>query len=188
MRTLLVAMLILAAPAALAAHDSTYAPAWDKRPPPAWGTRQLAGEARQLDQAALRLYSDIRSHTGRSELSSRARQLAEATRDFRHLAERGASMQQLHAGLQRVNHQHAYLEQRLDSRERQYRLRYALAGLDQVDQAIRRTSSTLQRHANDSRGDRYPDRYVHHPRYPQGDRRNDRDDRWTRDQPDLRSH
>jgi hypothetical protein len=176
MRTLIAAMLILAAPLSLAAPSHAYQAGWNPRTAPAAATRQLVGEARYLDQAANSLFDEISSRNGRSELTLRARGLAEAAADFRRKAERGASWSQLSDSLQRVSARQAYLERRLDSRERKVRLRYAFAGLQQVDLAVRRASGSLQRFARDNRGDRGPDRYAFNPRDPDRDRQRARDD------------
>lgn len=184
MRTLLITLLIFAAPTALAAPSPTYAPGWEQRSPQAWGTRQLAGEARYLDDTATRLYREIYSRTGRSELASRAGELVEATRDLRRQAERGAGWYQLRDAYQRVGYRYAYLERRFDNRQRHY----AVASLNQVEQALRRVGGSLQRYAYDRRDDRRPDRYAYNPRDPnpgrwdgRDDDGHDHDERWTRD-------
>lgn len=186
MRTLIVTMLLLSAPAALAAPATSYSPDWNRRPPPAAHRHGLAGPARQLDQAATRLYYDIRARTGRSEMSSRARELAEATHDFRRLAERGGSLQQLHEAHHRVVHRHARLERRFERHGREFRHRYIREGLHDVGRAMQHSGWALQRYAQsrhrDRRDDRWDerdgkwDRYVFNPRDADRHRRQDRDD------------
>ena len=172
MRTLLIAFLILSAPTALSAPSPTYAPAWVGHAPQAYGTRQLAGEARYLDDAATRLYREIYHRTGRSELASRARNLADATSELQRQAERGASWRQLHEAYQLAGYRYAYLERRFDNRNRHY----AQASMNRVEQALRRVGGSLQRYAYDARDDRYRDRYANNPRHPNPGRWDDRDD------------
>ena len=176
MRTLLVALLLLSTSAALADHPTTYSPSWDRRPPPAWDHRGLAGPARQLDQAATQLYYAVRSRSGQGELTERARELAESTRDFRRLAERGAHPAQLHDAWQRVGYRYSLVERRLDHRGREYRHRYATAQLEEVRRAFDQTGLALQRFARNWRDRRDDDRYAHNPREPWRDWRHDHDD------------
>lgn len=166
MRTLLVTLLLLTAPAAFAGHAATYSPDWGRRPPPAWDQRGLAGPAQALDQSATRLYYDLRSQTGRSELTSRARALAQASRDFRRLAEQGAPYAQLQDAYQHAANRYASLERRLDNRGRSYRHPYAAAGLEQVNWALWQAGNALQRYAYDRRDYRRQDRYAYGPQFP----------------------
>ncbi|MBS1200734.1 MAG: hypothetical protein H6R27_1412 [Proteobacteria bacterium] len=173
MRTLIVALMLTIAPAALAAQATTYSPDWNRRPPPAWGQHGLAPAARQLDRAATELYYEVRSRTGRTEMSSRARELAEAASDLRRLAERRAPLHYLREAQRQVQYRYNRLDQRLDNKGREYRHRYAVAGLEEVSRAMRQTSQALQRYAADRPRDQ--DRYALNPRDPD-DWRRDRDD------------
>jgi hypothetical protein len=175
MRTLIVAMMLTLAPAAFAAHATTYSPDWGRRPPPAWQQQGLTSAARQLDRAATELYHDIRSRTGRTEMSSRARELAEATGDLRRLAERRAPLDSLREAQRQVVYRYNRLDQRLDNKGREYRLRYAVAGLQEVSRAMRQTGQALQRYASDRPRDRNDDRYAFNPRDPDRDWRHERD-------------
>lgn len=186
MRTLIVSMLLLSAPAALAAPAANYTPDWNRRPPPAAEQRGLAGPARHLDQIATQLYYDIRSQTGRSEMSSRARELAEATHDFRRLAERGASLSQLREAHRRVGYRHALLERRFENHGREFRHRFVRNGLQDIDRAMQQANWALQRYAQSHHRDRRDgrwddhdgkwDRYVFNPRDADRHRRQDRED------------
>jgi hypothetical protein len=173
MRTLVLLSMLILAPTALSAQATTYSPDWGRRPPPGWEQHGLVPAARQLDRAATGLYYEIRSRTGRTEMSSRARELAEAASDLRGLAERRASLYQLREAQRQVLYRYSRLDQRLDNRGREYRHRYAVAGLQEVAQAMRQTDQALQRYAMDrSRG--RDDRYAFNPRDPD-DWRRDRD-------------
>lgn len=108
MRTLLVTLLMFAAVPALAEHKPAYAPAWD--------SRGLAREARQLDDAASAVFRGLYSQRGRSQLTHQARELAEATRGFRRQVERGAPYGRLYDSYRRVGHRYAALERRLANR------------------------------------------------------------------------
>lgn len=180
MRTLLVTLLLLSAPVALA-HGSTYVPDWNARHSD-WNQGSLAGPARQLDQAATRLYQDIRSYAGRSEMTSRARELAEAADTLRRLAERRSSPAQLQAAYRQVQYRYANLERRMDNRRYEWRHRQALAALQTVERALNRTGYALERSLRDRRDDRYVrndrDRDNDHWRDRDDDHRRDRDDRW----------
>ena len=173
MRTLVLLSMLILAPTALSAQATTYSPDWGRRPPPAWGQHGLMPAARQLDRAATELYYEIRSRTGRTEMSSRARELAEAASDLRRLAERRAAPYQLREAQRQVLYRYSRLDQRLDNKGREYRHRYAVAGLEEVARAMRQTNQALQRYAADYPRDR-DDRYVFNPRNPD-DWRRDRD-------------
>lgn len=174
MRTLVLLSMLILAPTALSAHATTYSPDWGRRPPPAWERHGLTSATRQLDRAATGLYYEIRSRTGRTEMASRSRELAEAASDLHRLAERRAPLHQLREAERRVLHRYSRLDQRLDNKGREYRHRYAVAGLEQVERAMRQTSHALQRYAADRPRGRNDDRYVFNPRDPR-DWRNDRD-------------
>ena len=179
MRTLIVLILLILAPAAFAGQAPTLSPDWNRRPPPAWHQQGLAHAARHLDQAAAELYYDIRTRTGRTELSSRARELAEAARDLRRQAERGAPLYQLREAERRVEVRYGRLEQRLENKGREYRHPYAMAGLHEVARALRQTSHAIQRYASERPRGRDDDRWAYDPRQPDRDR--DRDWRHERD-------
>jgi hypothetical protein len=173
MRTLVLVSMLILAPTAMSAQATTYSPDWGRRPPPAWEHHGLMPAARHLDRAATELYYEIRSRSPRTEMSSRARELAEATGTLRRLAERRASLHALREAQSQVLHRYSRLDQRLDRKGREYRHRYAVAGLQEVARAMRQTNQALQRYAADRPRDR-DDRYVFNPRNPE-DWRRDRD-------------
>jgi hypothetical protein len=185
MRTLIVALLLISAPAAWAGQVPIHSSDTNRRPPAAWQQRGIEGPARQLDRAATDLYRDIRSRAGRSELSSRARNLAEAAHDFRRLAERDAPPVQLRAAYRQVSQHYALLEQRFDRNDRQWRYRQAFSALLDVGRAVDQAGAALQRYARNDRDWRRDrrwhddgDRYAFNPRDPwqDRDRRDHRDD------------
>ena len=171
MRTLVLMSMLILAPTALSAQATTYSPDWGRRPPPAWEQHGLVPAARQLDRAATELYYEVRSRTGRTEMSSRARELAEASNHLRRLAEQRAPLYSLREAQRQVLYRYSRLDQRLDNKGREYRHRYAVAGLQDVARAMRQTNEALQRYAANRPRDR-DDRYVFNPR--------DADD-WRRD-------
>ena len=171
MRTLVLVSMLILAPTALSAQATTYSPDWGRRPPPAWEQHGLVPAARQLDRAATELYYEIRSRTGRTEMSSRARELAEAASDLRRLAERRAPLYSLREAQRQVLYRYSRLDQRLDNKGREYRHRYAVVGLQEVAQAMRQTNQALQRYAADRPRGR-DDQYAFNPRDP---------DDWRRD-------
>lgn len=173
MRTLVLLSMLILAPTALPAQATTYSPDWGRRPPPAWEQHGLVPAARQLDRAATELYYEVRSRTGRTEMSSRARELAEATGNLRRLAERRAPLHSLQQAQRQVMYRYSRLDQRLDNKGREYRHRYAVTGLQAVSRAMQQTERALQRYAADRPRDR-DDRYVFNPRDPK-DWRRDRD-------------
>ena len=164
MRTLLVTMLLLSAPAALAGSAAAYAMDRDHRPPTFLNQPDLVGPARSLDRSATRLYADLRSRTGRSELTSRARALADASSHFRRLAERRASHRQLQDAYRRTASRYADLERRLDNKGRHHRDAHAATGLERVNRALAQAGHALQRYAYDQRDARRQDRYALDPR------------------------
>jgi len=173
MRTLVIMSMLILAPTAMSAQATTYSPDWGRRPPPAWEQHGLTPAARHLDRAATGLYYEIRSRSPRTEMSSRARELAEATGNLRRLAERRASLHALREAQRQVLHRYNRLDQRLDRKGREYRHRDAVVGLQEVARAMRHTNQALQRYATDYPRDR-DDRYVFNPRDP-NDWRRDRD-------------
>lgn len=178
MRTLVLVSMLILAPTAMSAQATTYSPDWGRRPPPAWEHRGLMPAARHLDRAATELYYEIRSRSPRTEMSSRARELAEATGNLRRLAERRASLSALREAQRQVLYRYSRLDQRLDRKGREYRLRYAVTGLHEVAHAMRQTNQALQHYASDRSRD-WDDRYVFNPRDP---------DDWRRDRDRDRDH
>lgn len=192
MKALLTGVLILVALPACAGHPTVYAPAW--------GGRGLAVEARVLNDAAERLYLDLRWQGYGSEVRSRAHDLTRATHDFLHLAERRASYPRLVDAFQRVERREAYLERRL----------YRVSGYDgygrpgpalrDVRRAMDRVGHTLQRWAFDDRGGyrgsfvyvpryefRFDYRYVYRPDRRYDHRQHDRRHDWRNDRRDDRN-
>ncbi len=157
MKMILAIGLILASLPAMAAHPIAYAPAW--------GGRDVAVQARHLDDAAQRLYHDLRFNSYRSDLRSRARDLARATHDFRYLAERRAAYSKLAAAFRRVEQREDALARRLyDSRGYDGYGRQP-AGLRQLRHAMQRVDQALQRYAYDGRDHRYRGSFVYVPSY-----------------------
>ena len=157
MRAMLILGLIFASLPAMAAHPTVYAPAW--------GGRDVAVQARHLDDAAQRLYRDLRFNSHRSDLRSRARDLARATHDFRYLAERRAAYSKLAAAFRRVEQREDALARRLyDSRGYDGYGRQP-AGLRQLRHAMQGVDQALQRYAYDGRDHRYRGSFVYVPSY-----------------------
>lgn len=157
MRTMLAVGLIVASLPAMAAHPSAYAPDW--------GGRDVAVQARHLDDAATRLYQDLRFNSHRSDLRSRARDLARATHDFRYLAERRASYPKLASGFRRVEQREDALARRLYDGRGYDRYGPAPASLRRLRHAIQRVDFALQRYAYGDRDHRHRGSFVYVPSY-----------------------
>lgn len=157
MRNLLLIVLSLVTLPAVAAHPVAYSPAW--------GGRDLAVHARALDDSATRLYQDLRSHSYRSDVTSRARDLARATQDFRHLADRRASYSQLATSFRRVEQREEALARRLHDSRGYDGYGQPVASLRRVHSAMQRVDHALQRYAFDGRDNRYRGNFVYVPRY-----------------------
>ena len=157
MKTLLLVGLILVSLPALAENPYTYSPAW--------GDRDLAVQAHRLDDAAQRLYQDLRFNSRRSEIASRGRDLARATHEFRHLADRRASYSQLSHAFRRVEQREETLARRLYDARGHDGYGRPVASLRQVHDAMHRVDYALQRYAFGGRDNRYRGSFVYVPRY-----------------------
>ena len=157
MRTILAIGLVLASLPAMGEHPSAYAPAW--------GGRDIAVQARYLDDAAARLYHDLRFNSYRPDLRSRGRDLARATQGFRHLAERRAAYSKLAAAFRRVEQREDALARRLYDGRGYDGYGPAPASLRQLRHAMQRVDQALQRYAYDGRDHRYRGRFVYVPSY-----------------------
>lgn len=157
MKTLLLVSLILVSLPARAENLYTYSPAW--------GDRDLAVQAHRLDDAAQRLYQDLRFNSRRSDIASRGRDLARATHEFRHLADRRASYSQLSHTFRRVEQREEALARRLYDARGYDGYGRPVASLRQVHDAMHRVDYALQRYAFDGRDHRYRGSFVYVPRY-----------------------
>jgi len=151
MRALTVILLLLTALPAWADNRNTYSPAW--------GARELAATSHRLDSSALRLYRDLEAQRGRSEAAARARSLALATQEFRHLVARDAPPRRLQESFRNVERRQQALEQQL-ARTAWFRPRSRLgASLRDVAQATSQVERALSRQLYAQRNDRgYGDR------------------------------
>jgi hypothetical protein len=150
MRTLPALLLALAALPALA-DDTSHYYGRDHRQGP---SRDLVHASRQLDDAAGRLYHALRAGHGRSDATRRARDLAEATRDFERLVERNAPPRRLHEGYRRVEERRARLARPLLAVRWLHRHGPIVSGLHDVDRAANRVERALERRHYAWRDDR----------------------------------
>jgi hypothetical protein len=128
--------------------------------------RELLHASRQLDQAAHRLYDQVYHDRGRSGTTSRARDLAEATRDFERLVARNAPPRRLDEGFRRIEQRYDRLARHIATPHHLLRRSPLLVSLRDVDRAARHVERALERRYYAYRDDRGYD-----PRQRPDDRR-----------------
>jgi hypothetical protein len=117
-------------------------------------SRELARASHHLSQATAQLYRDLRAERGRSEATSRARDLAEAARDFNRLATRNAPPRKLHESFRRVEQRQERLARQLVNVRLFRRPGPVMYGLRDVDRAAQHVERALDRRYYAQRGDR----------------------------------
>lgn len=157
MRTLLALMLTLFALPVLADPSAHYG-----RGP----SRELLRAGHHLEQATVQLYREVRAERGRSEATSRARDLAEAARDFNRLVARNAPPRRLHEAFHRVEQRQERLARQLVNLRLFRRPGPVIYGLRDVDRAAQHVERALDR-----RYYAYRDDSRHDPRRRPDDRR-----------------
>ena len=128
-------------------------------------SRELVHASRHLEDAAERLLREVRSDRGRSEATSRSRELAEAARDFRRLVARNAPPRKLHEAFHRVEHRKERVARQLLNPRLFRRQGPIVASLREVGRASAHVEHALERQRyawRDGRG--------HDPRRSYGDR------------------
>ncbi|MCU0975133.1 MAG: hypothetical protein MUC71_02335 [Steroidobacteraceae bacterium] len=129
-------------------------------------SRELLHASRQLDQAAHGLYGQVRHDRGRSEATSRARDLAEATRDFERLVARNAPPRKLQESFRRVEQRYGRLARHITTPRLLIKRSPIVASLRDVDRAAQHVERALERRHYAYRDDRGYD-----PRHRPDDRR-----------------
>jgi len=167
-RKLILALLMMAALPALAAHDGSGRPGF--------ANRELVVQARRLEDAARDIRYTLPARAGRSPVVRDARLLAEAAGRFRQRAERGAPLPRLADSYRAVGERHRQLQRRLhDARHPAADIRHPDVRhhgrdrghrglLREFDRAYARAGEALRRHAWRERTNR--SRYASGERSP----------------------
>ena len=129
-------------------------------------SRELLRAGHHLEQATAQLYRDVQVERGRSEATSRARDLAEAARDFNRLVTRNAPPRRLHEAFHRVEQRQQRLARQLVNVRLFRRPGPVMVGLRDVDRAAQHVERALDR-----RYYAYRDDGRHDPRHGPDERR-----------------
>lgn len=108
-------------------------------------SRDLVNASRHLEGATARLYRELRAERGRSEATSRARDLAEAARDFDRLVARNAPPRRLHEAFHRVEQRQDRLSRQLVNPRLFRRQAPVVASLREVGRAAHHVERALER-------------------------------------------
>ena len=117
-------------------------------------SRELLRAGHHLEQATAQLYRDLRAERGRSEATSRARDLAEAARDFNRLVTRNAPPRRLHEAFHRVEQRQQRLARQLVNVRLFRRPGPVMDGLRDVGRATQHVERALDRRYYAHRDDR----------------------------------
>lgn len=108
-------------------------------------SRELLHASRHLESAAGHLYVEVRELRGRSEATSRARDLLDAARDLRRLVARDAPLRKIAAAHQRVEYRNERLARLLLNPRVGPHRGPAVAALREFERASARVERALER-------------------------------------------